>query len=577
MRLARAHLLMVVLLAAVGPASAAEKDAPKPAEAPPIAITSVEVRPVAPRALERVDVDVQVAGGPFKNPDDPKEIDVRAEFKGPDGRTVSVPAFWYQPYRVDDVAKQVVPDGEPVFRVRYTPRVKGMYACAVRATAGKQEAAADPVTVHVLGPDAEARGFARLHPASPVYYQFERRGGTLWLAGANLDAPQFPDKTMAKAYATAGFCEVAKGITPADLYETYQWHRGAVEALAEAGATCVRLPLHSAYLPLEPSSPTVRIPGLEVGRYHAGNAWVADQVVRLCEARGLVVILVTWNFTSPLVKEGSVYAAVPASRPLVERRLRYQVARWAYSPAVLGWTLFDNARFRPTDYDYWKAVIATVRSLDPNGHFVFNTPYGVDQDEQAYLAPYGYPLAEFHKGPERPMLVSTYGAPERAERLALEGLWAAIAGHRSGALFAHAWHLGKAEALGRVYGPAAAFLKGEDLGACAWRPAYFDQVAGPGGMQYRGMVGDRRRAVLYFLRTSAYRDVPYEPPDGNVIRVGDFQPGAYTIQWWDPAKTEPVATQRVRVSDTTVFISLPDGIRWFMAAKIVPGEDGAMP
>jgi len=521
-----------------------------------------------------VDVDVQVSGGPFESPDDPDAIDVRADFKGPDGRTVTVPAFWYQPYRADDTAGQVLPDGDPVFRIRYTPRVQGMHTCTVRATAGKRVATAAAVTVQVLAPDASARGFIRLHPANPVYYQYELAGGTLWLAGANLDGPQFPTKAMAKTYGTPGFCDASKGITGEGLYETYQWYAKTVKALADAGATSVRLPLHSVYLPLEPSSKRVRIPGLEIGRYHAGNAWIADQVIRLCEQRGLAVILVTWNYRSPLVKEGSVYGAASASRPLVERRLRYQVARWSYSPALVGWTLFDNAGFRPTDHGHWKEIIAGLRALDPNRHFVFNTPYGVDQDERVLDSPYGYQLAEFREEAERPTLVSAYGTPERVENVAREGLWAALAGHWSGALFAHAWHLAKADAFDRVYGPAVAFLRGEDLGACEWRPAFFDRVAGPGGIHQWGMVGGHRRAVLLFLRTTAHHEQPYDPANGNVIRVGDFRPGSYTLQWWEPTKTEPAETQRVRVSDSTVFISLPEGIRWFMAARIVPEEGG---
>jgi len=570
-------LLMMAVVGAAVSVTAAEKAAPKAPQSPPIAITSVAVRQPAPRALECVDVDVQVSGGPFENPDDPKAIDVRADFKTPDGRTVTVPAFWYQPYRVDDAAKRVVADGAPFFRVRYTPPVKGVYTCTVRATAGRREVAGDAVSVWVLAPDAAARGFIRLHPGNPLYYQYDLAGGTLWLAGANLDAPQFSSKTVLKAYGTEGFCDASTGITPEDLYETYQWHRGTIEALADAGATCVRLPLHSLYLPLEAGGKTTRIPGLEVGRYHAGNAWVADQVIRLCEQRGLAVILVTWNARSPLTKEGTIYPLAPGNRPLIERRLRYQVARWSYSPALVGWTLFDNATFRPTDHNSWKGVIAFLRGLDPNGHFIFNTPYGVDQDEQVLASPYGYQLAKFRKVAERPMVVSAYGTPERVESVAREGLWAALVGHRSGALFAYAWRLEKADALGRVYGPVAAFLKGEDLGAHEWRPAFFDRVAGPGGVRPWGMIGDRRRAVLLFFRTMAYHKVPYDPANGSVLRVGDFQPGSYTLQWWDPAKTEPMETQRVRVSDSTVFLSLPEGIRWFMAAKMVPDEDRAVP
>jgi len=543
-----------------------------------LAITEIEVRPKVVQALERVDLDIRLDGGPFKNPDDPAEIDVRAAFEIPGGETVSVPAFWYQDFRADEGAKRIVPHGEPGFRVRYTPREPGTYTCTVRATAGKRTAEAKPVTFLALRAEAEARGFLRYHEANPAYYQEPRSGRTVFLMGCCLDVHQFGDSKVEKVYGTVGLCDREKGVDPAGLFATWDWCRTTVDGLADAGATCVRLPLHSWYIPLEAQGEKTWIAGLALGRYHAGNAWIADQIIHLCEQRGLVVIPVTWNYHRVTLRgeDTHPYAISSKHKALVERRLRYQVARWSYSPAVLGWTLFDNAGFSPTGSDYWRAMIRYLRQLDPNKHFVFNTPYGVDQDEYLYPHPYGYPLGSFYEGGKRPYVVSGYGTPAHAERLARAGLWAAIAGHRAGALFLHAWHLREAEAVGKVYRPTAAMLKGVDFGAHTWRKAYFDRVTGPGVHHY-GMVGDKERALVFFMRSSAHQDEPYSPLSGAVIRVGDFEPGLYAVQWWKPGWDKPAEVNKTRCGDGTILVSIPDGLRWHWLAKIVPGEESDLP
>ncbi|MFO8015249.1 MAG: hypothetical protein R6X20_18350 [Phycisphaerae bacterium] len=558
---------------AAGDAEEAKAKASKPPP-PPLKITEVSLRPPVGRVLERLEVAIAVDGGPFENPDDPAEIDVRAVVEPPGGEPVSVPAFWYRDHRVDEGAKRIVPEGEPGFRVRYTPLVPGNHTWTVRATAGKRKAEAAPVTFQVLKAEETARGFLRLHETNPTYYQEPRTARTVFLMGCRLDGHQFGTRKVEKAYGAAGFCDRENGIDPAGLYATWDWYVTTVDALADAGATCVRLPLHSWYLPLEAQGEKTWIPGLSPGRYHAGNAWVADRIIERCAARGLAVIPVTWNY-DPVTLRGDdtrPYAVYGKHKALTLRRLRYQVARWSYSPAVLGWTLFDNAHFRPTGSDYWTAVVRTIREMDPNPHFVFNTPYGVDMKEYLYPNPYGYPLADFYEGEERPYVVTGYGTPEHAERLARAGLWAAVAGHRAGAIYLHAWHLRQAQAIEQVYRPTAAMLDGVDFGAHAWRKAYFDKVTGPSVHHY-GMVGDKERALLFFMRTSAHHDEAYGPLRGVVMRMGDFRPGPYAIEWWKAGDTKPFERATVRCADETVLLSVPDGLRWHWAATIVPAEE----
>jgi len=546
-----------------------------PPPPPPLVIEGVTVEPRVGRAMERVDLAVRLSGGPFANPDDAKEIDVQAVFEAPGDEPFTVPGFWFQDFRVDEAAKRLVPQGEPGFRIRFLPQKPVVYTCTVRATAGARQAEAEPLSLQVLGARADAPAFLRIHPDNPAYYQNPRTGKTVFLMGCRLDVHQFGDEKVQKTYGTAGLCDRKEGVTPEGQYATWQWCRDTIDELADAGATCVRLPLHSWYIPLEAQGAKTWIHGLTVGRYVAGNAWIADQIIERCASRGLAVLPVTWNQHPVALKDGAPYPMAGENQALAYRRLRYQVARWSYSPAVLGWTLFDNGSFVPSGYDYWRKMVVYLRGLDPYGHFVFNTPYGLDQREYLYLHPYGYPLATFNETDGRPFVVSLHGTPHHAERLARSGLWASLASGRAGVVFAHAWHLRQAEAVEPVYRTASALLRDIDLGACLWKRAYFEPIAGPGGLQVHGMVGGRRRAVVFAIRSSAHLTEPYPPANGNVIRVGDFDKGAYVVLWYGPDRPEPLDRSEVNCGDGTIVVSVPDGIRWHRLMRVVPAGEAA--
>ena len=71
------------------------------------------------------------------------------------------------------------------------------------------------------------------------------------------------------------------------------------------------------------------------------------------------------------------------------------------------------------------------------------------------------------------------------------------------------------------------------------------------------------------MRSSAHQDEPYSPLSGAVIRVGDFEPGLYAVQWWKPGWDKPAEVNKTRCGDGTILVSIPDGLRWHWLAKIV--------
>ena len=147
------------------------------------------------------------------------------------------------------------------------------------------------------------------------------------------------------------------------------------------------------------------------------------------------------------------------AREYSRRWLRYAIARWGHSPAVLTWELFNEVEWTDAiqkDHD-WPAVIAWhnemaafVRSLDPYHHLV-TTSSAIDHPElyatMDYYQPHAYPrevftsLAGTRPLPGKPWFYAEsgrgIGEVNKNENLVVrDGLWAGmLGGHAGGACY----------------------------------------------------------------------------------------------------------------------------------------------
>ncbi|MCZ7646907.1 MAG: hypothetical protein M5U26_16730 [Planctomycetota bacterium] len=150
-------------------------------------------------------------------------------------------------------------------------------------------------------------------------------------------------------------------------------------------------------------------PGYQgLGRYNLLNAWRVDHVLDDAERKGIYLSLCLTNhgqfsyaidtewehnpygrkFGGPLESSAEFFTRADA-KALHLNYLRYAVARWGHSPAVLAWDLFSELEFtdeyRPSLGQIWKGIpdhpaphIASwhqgmskyLKSVDPNRHTV---------------------------------------------------------------------------------------------------------------------------------------------------------------------------------------------------------------
>jgi hypothetical protein len=129
------------------------------------------------------------------------------------------------------------------------------------------------------------------------------------------------------------------------------------------------------------------------GVYRLDRAWELDYILEQCERLGIYVKLCLENFRrfdegpNPYdVRNGGPCKTVrdffvkPEARELFKRRLRYIVARWSYSPAIMAWELWNEincvdgyGQYRSDVWAWTAEMCQYIRSIDPNRHLTVNS------------------------------------------------------------------------------------------------------------------------------------------------------------------------------------------------------------
>ena len=344
----------------------------------------------SPHAGDLIEVAVYLDHSPA-NPYDPAVVDVGAEVAGPDG-TRRIDAFWFQDYQAvpGESGEVLVPAGDPHFRIRFRPEVPGHYTFTVHATDASGTGLADPVGMDV-GP-APFRGFVRRVPGTA---RLAWSSGEPFVPfGLNLGWVG-PGGTADYAYY---FAKMAKwGLNWSRVWMTHfdatalEWSSG------DDGAYC------------------------GVGCYNLKAAWRVDRILDSAAQNGVAVQLVLqqhsqfetgmwsswaqnpWNAANggPLQSSAEFFTD-PGTIEGFDRRLRYLVARYAHSPGLLAWELWNEMDLiegtNPQVVAEWcRQRAMRLRSLDPY-HRPVTTSYaepGFEGSKQDWAFD-GYDLVQLH-------------------------------------------------------------------------------------------------------------------------------------------------------------------------------------
>jgi len=336
---------------------------------------------------------------------DPDIIRLDSMFTAPSGREMVVPGFWFQNYvrSLSGGYEQLSPSGAASWRIRFTPQETGSYSLMLAITTNGV-AIGPPLTANftVTNTNPPTRsGYVQIAPGQ----QYFRTGDDqpLRLIGENV-------------------CwHGGRG-----TYDYDNWF----PAMQAAGENFARLWMCPWAFGIECEPGTLR-------DYRLDRAWQLDYVVQLAEQRGIYLLLCLdyhgmfqtvpdywggndvwksnpYNATNggPCLSPNAFFTNTTA-RALYQKRLRYLVARYGYSPNLLAWEFFneiDNSynNLTATDVAAWHGTLGTwLRTNDAFGHLITTSLTGSSDRPEIWQLPQ-LDFASYH----------SYGEAKPATRLA---------------------------------------------------------------------------------------------------------------------------------------------------------------
>ena len=353
---------------------------------------TVDLVPLAhPQLWQRSEWRIDGAPSAINN-FDPDLIRIDAVFTTPSHRLLTVPAFWYQDYTraLVDGTQVLTPVGSPEWRLRFMPDEPGEYALSLIIVQPGLPANAPIMrkfTVAAGAPDATPHGWIRT--AVDRRYLETSDNHPLRLMGAN----------------------VCWGGNARGTYDFDQWF----PAMRDAGENFARLWFAPWSMGLEHKPGTLN-------RYDLASAWHADYVLQLAEQCGINVLIAMdhhgmfmsndpawggsnnfWTRSSPYAVENGGPCASPNefftradARKIYQKRLRYLIGRYGYSPRLLSWQFFneiDNS-YQPRaalvgdDVVAWHREMGQwLRANDPYHHLISTSLTGASDRPEFWTMP----------------------------------------------------------------------------------------------------------------------------------------------------------------------------------------------
>lgn len=574
----------------------------------------------------------------FENPFDPDEVDIVGRFVSPSGRVFTVPAFFYAPYRRErrtlpgvGEAEVLIPDGPPVWKVRFAPTEPGPHRFSICGLV--PERFEDNERSFVATPSNKP-GFIRISKSDPRYFEFDN-GQFYYPIGHNVRSPI--DVRQPYPYDFP-----LNGQLGTFLYDEYFTRMG------EAGLNWSRVWMTPWWCGLEWNRAWRGFHG--VGRYNMENAWRLDYVVDLAAAHGLYLQLVTMNhgqlsieidrewqdnpmnsanggWLSPdkdekgnVIAEGAYkYHTDERARKATRNRLRYTIARWAYSPHIMQWELcseveFTDAHWRvsktnpsarvPAVQEWHAAMARYVRQIDPyarlvSSHFA-HAWRGADiwqlgemdvVQTNAYTAfpelggPGGGLSTVIHRfyyervrHYDKPALVAEYGwkwdraTPQELDAEYHNGPWIMWTTPLSGATGFWWWlHVNHKDRYPHM-AAFARYVAGEDRRGQNLEQSKCSVLASGGTLSARG-VQNKNVAYIWVFYGAEGRSAPQieglPPVSGAMLTVPALADGAYNVEFWNTFTGAIILTQATTSTDGTLTVPLPT-VQNDLAVKIKP-------
>jgi hypothetical protein len=545
-----------------------------PANSPPLGLYLPQS--AKPQQYVLLEFDLAAAVQP-KNSFDPDEIDLLVHYTAPDGKTFTIPAFWYQAY--DSTGGS--PCGQPGWKARLTPFQAGPWSA--QAELRGQGLVSDAVVFQVAASDS--KGFVRIHPTNPRYLAFDN-GQTFFPIGLNI------------------------GWWQTDPLKDYpRW----LDKLQANHGSVIRVWMASWSFAIEWNDT-----GLGDYTHRLRQAWLLDQVFSMAEQRDIFIELVLLNHGAfsetvnpewennpynsanggPCLKP-ECFVSDAQAKQYFQRRLRYIAARWGYSPNLLAWEWWNEENWtpiQPKDLAPWiQEMTAYLRQYDPYRHLVSASFSGNNPKEVAGLAEIDFtqlhlystvdPMDNFPSlyqdesavAPSKPVLFAEFGNSTGGENTESYdktgdhlhmGLWSAtFSGFASPAMYW--WWDSFIEPLDLwgQYNELYTFIQDEDLATLAPGKPKVNST-----LYARALSLQNPRRALVWVKNNLFvasqlSSLLDKKVQGFQVTLSGLEDGSYRVRWYEPASMQWLGESTVQSKDGALSLTAPDFNR-DLAAKI---------
>ncbi len=565
----------------------------------------------------------------FANPFDPELIAVDAEFTDPQGRKLAVPGFYHQDFvRVDRVTKLakrrllegLVPVGPGRWKVRFAPDTVGRYSYVVRVV-DRTGVVAKRLTTRprrFTCVDSSRKGYVRV-ARDGRYFEFST-DQPFYPIGHNVHSPNDISPRN---------CQLLK-MKPADDRGT-KAYEDIFRKMAAHGENLAEVWMASWSLDIEWTGRWKNYFGLGRYNLHNAWKLdrilsIADQhgiyVHLVLENHGKLSTFVDQEWqNNPYSEDNGGFLA--GCKDFFSRRdawaqykkkLRYIIARWGYSTRIMGlelwseidltgdnWADHQRPDFLSDKIDWHREMTRYIRTIDHRRHLLtthYSGTYNRVQAPVVQRSGIDYITLDAYRGKQggnivrllertattlghygKPILVTEYGgspmgtSQERMEADLHAGIWSAyMMNHAGSPLLWWFMYIDRKDKY-HHYKALANFARGEDRRNRKLETARLT-VSGPAKFANWASclaLRNNRAAYLWVYDTRSAQEIPDEEDEvelaGLSLSLRGFQPGAYTVEFWDTYKGAVVDRAPKIVERGEMTIRLPT-FKFDIALKI---------
>jgi hypothetical protein len=296
----------------------------------------------------------------FSNPYSPSELNLKADFISPSGKTYTVFGFYYQDFIRTGPPETLAVNGPPHWKIRFTPNEAGPWSYTLSCTDVSGTTVTPQRNFDCLFSDK--KGFIRI--GSNKYFKFDN-GKSFFAVGLNLAWYEYPEKT----------------------FSYKRW----LDSLENNGANFIRVWMSENAFAIEWKNT-----GLGNYTNRQDRAYQLDWLLDYAEKKNVFIqlcLIPHGQFSSSINPEwiDNPYNSInggPCAKPwdffsnsiakdLFKRKLRYIIARWGYSPNLFAWEFFNEVDhtdsfdvYRSQVFNWHIEMAQYLKSIDSNKRLI---------------------------------------------------------------------------------------------------------------------------------------------------------------------------------------------------------------